>query len=98
MAIIDIADEGTNDIWAGENTKAARATLPRELWETAAGKLDLLHRAREPRDLRVPPANRFEQLQGKLEGLCSIRINKQYRIVFRFKDGNASEVEITDYH
>ncbi len=49
-------------------------------------------------DLRVPPANRLEALEGELKGKYSIRINRQYRIVFAFEDGNAYDVIITDYH
>ena len=50
------------------------------------------------KDLKVPPGNRLEALKGDLDGFYSIRINDQYRIIFRFKDSNAYDVEITDYH
>lgn len=49
-------------------------------------------------DLRVPPGNQLEQLRGKLAGFWSIRVNNQWRIVFRWAEGNASEVKLTDYH
>ena len=49
-------------------------------------------------DLRIPPANRLEKLAGKLKGFYSVRINDQWRIIFKWDSGNASEVEIIDYH
>lgn len=61
-------------------------------------KLDYLNAATVLKDLRIPPGNRLEQLKGKYEGRYSIRINDQYRIIFRFIDSDAYEVEITDYH
>ena len=66
--------------------------------EIAARKLLMLHFASDFRDLRVPPGNRLESLKGDRKGQCSIRINDQYRICFRFEKGNAFDVEITDYH
>jgi proteic killer suppression protein len=92
------ADEGTEDIWNGDGTKAARKTCPKALWPVAARKLDIVNAAHAEKDLRVPPGNRFERLKGKLTGKCSIRINDQYRVVFRWKAGDATEVQITDYH
>ena len=93
------AHPGTRDIFDGNDTKAARSTLPRELWERARRKLDMLNAAISLDDLRIPPANRLEKLKGRLAGYHSIRINDQYRIVFRWEDGKgASEVRITDYH
>ena len=61
-------------------------------------KLDMLHYAHNEQDLTVPPANRFEYLKGNLSGYCSIRINDQFRIVFKFDNGSAYDVQITDYH
>ena len=61
-------------------------------------KLDMLHYAHNEKDLTVPPANRFEYLKGNLSGFGSIRINDQFCIVFRFDNGNAYDVQITDYH
>lgn len=61
-------------------------------------KLLYLHHARRLRDLRVPPENRLEALKGDRKGQHSIRINDQWRICFRWKDGDAFEVEIVDYH
>ncbi len=61
-------------------------------------KLDYLNAAAALKDLKIPPGNRLEQLRGKYEGKFSIRINDQYRIVFRFVDCDAYDVEIVDYH
>jgi proteic killer suppression protein len=96
--ILDFADEATEDIFHGRRTKAARRCLPIELWATAQRKLDRLNRAREPRDLTDPPGNRLEALKGNFAGFFSIRINDQYRIVFRFEHSDAREVQIVDYH
>jgi proteic killer suppression protein len=92
------ADRGTEDIWNGNDTRAARRTCPSQLWRVAARKLDMLNAAHNERDLQLPPGNRFERLKGGLSGKCSIRINDQYRIVFRWQAGDATEVKITDYH
>ncbi len=73
-------------------------SLPQTIWKTALRKLDMLNSALELRDLRSPPGNRLEKLSGRLEGRCSIRINDQFRVVFRFHEGHAYEVEIQDYH
>jgi proteic killer suppression protein len=61
-------------------------------------KLRQLHRIIAIDQLRQPPSNRLESLSGNLKGFWSIRINQQWRIVFRWKDGNATDVRITDYH
>lgn len=61
-------------------------------------KLDVLNAAHELRDLRSPPGNRLEALRGDLEGLHSIRINDQWRVVFRWHGSDAEEVRIVDYH
>ncbi len=64
----------------------------------AKRKLEALHAAARLEDLRVPPSNRLEKLGGDLKGFYSIRINDQWRIVFRWVDNNAHEVSIRDYH
>ena len=61
-------------------------------------KLDMLEASFEWEDLKIPPSNRFEQLQGNLKGFCSIRINDQFRVIFRFENSNAYDVYIDDYH
>ena len=64
----------------------------------ARRKLLYLHRAKRLGDLRAPPGNRLEALKGNRKGQYSIRINDQFRICFTWKDGNAGDVEIVDYH
>jgi proteic killer suppression protein len=61
-------------------------------------KLDMLVASYDEADLRVPPSNRFEHLKGDLKGFCSIRINEQFRVIFRFENSNAYDVYIDDYH
>ncbi len=72
--------------------------LPGDLQQVALRKLRMLHRSRTLADLRVPPANRLEPLKGERKGQHSIRINDQWRICFRWRDGDAHDVEIVDYH
>ena len=95
--IVGFGDEATEDVFHGDNTKAARR-IPTVVWNTASRKLDMLNAAHELRDLAVPSGNRLEALHGDLAGHHSIRINDQFRIVFRWKDGNAHDVRIRDYH
>ncbi|MCW6037229.1 type II toxin-antitoxin system RelE/ParE family toxin [Spirulina subsalsa FACHB-351] len=72
--------------------------LPSEIQQVALRKLRMLNRAETLQDLRVPPANRLERLVGSRIGQYSIRINDQWRICFWWKDGDATDVEIVDYH
>jgi proteic killer suppression protein len=95
--IVSFGDQTTEDIFHGENTKAARRTPP-TVWKVAGRKLDMLNAAHELRDVMVPPGNRLELLKGTWMGFHSLRINDQFRIVFHWKDGNAHDVRITDYH
>lgn len=95
--ISSFGDEVTEDIFHGENTRAARR-IPVSIWKTAFRKLDMLNAAHELRDLVAPPGNRLEGLRGNWAGRHGIRINDQFRIIFRWKDGNAHEVRVADYH
>ena len=70
----------------------------RAIERQARRKLLYLHRVRTIQDLGVPPGNRLEVLRGTRKGQYSIRINDQWRICFRWKDGDAHDVEIVDYH
>jgi len=70
----------------------------RNIERVARRRLLYLHRAARLQDLRVPPGNRLEALKGSRKGQYSIRINDQWRICFRWKDGEALDVEIVDYH
>ena len=72
--------------------------LPQDIQQTALRKLRMVNRAVTLQDLRVPPANRLEKLSGSRAGQYSIRINDQWRICFKWHDGDAYEVEIVDYH
>ena len=94
--IASFADAGTEDIFNGRNTKAARR-VPKDLWRIAARKLSTLDYATDLRDLSTP-GNNLEKLKGALAGKYSIRINDQFRIVFNFDRGEATNVVITDYH
>ena len=72
--------------------------LPHDITRVAERKLRFIHRAVSLNDLRIPPANRLEALKDDRAGQYSIRINDQWRICFAWKDGNATDVEIVDYH
>jgi len=95
--IINFADQNTEDVFNGLDTKQARR-IPPIVWNIAIRKLDMLNAAHELKDLRIPPANHLEALKGKWTGSHSIRINDQFRIIFKWTDGNASDVQIIDYH
>ncbi|MDR2884015.1 MAG: type II toxin-antitoxin system RelE/ParE family toxin [Deferribacteraceae bacterium] len=73
-------------------------SLPPEIQEIALDKLQMLNAATRLQDLTLPPSNRLEKLQGKRLGQHSIRINSQWRICFKWNDGDAYDVEIIDYH
>ncbi len=72
--------------------------FPPDLFRAARRKLLYLHDAAELEDLHEPPGNRLEALKGGLKGFYSIRINRQWRVIFRWKKGNAYDVQIVDYH
>jgi proteic killer suppression protein len=92
-----LADDTTRDIWNGVNSKAARR-IPRELWPNVRRKLGQIDAVTSLDDLRVPPGNRLHPLGGDMRGLHAVRVNDQYRIVFRFEGGDAFDVRCTDYH
>jgi proteic killer suppression protein len=85
------------DLYFDRQSRATRA-FATDLRRIARRKLLYLHDAAELKDLRVPPGNRLETLKGNYKGKHSIRINGQWRIVFRWQNGNAFEVEVVDYH
>ena len=91
------ADETTRDIWNGVNSKVARR-IPRELWPNVRRKLDQIDAVARLEDLNVPPGNRLHALGGNMRGLHAVRVNDQYRIVFRFEGADAFDVRCTDYH
>jgi toxin HigB-1 len=96
--IHSFADAGTEDVFDGISSKEARSVCPFELWAVARRKLTQINRVRDLTELAVPPGNRLERLKGDRAGQYSIRINDQYRVCFRWKEGYADEVEIADYH
>ena len=87
-------DKDAERIWNREPSKMFSAELQR----TTLRKLVAIDGAEALQDLRIPPGNRLEKLSGNRHGQLSIRINNQWRICFTWKDGNAHEVEIIDYH
>lgn len=95
--ISSFGDKLTEALYHGADSKGVRQLSPAVV-KKALNKLDMLNGAHNLLDLRSPPGNRLEALQGDLAGLFSIRVNDQWRIVFRWQDGNAYEVRLTDYH
>ena len=91
------ADRTTRDIWNGVNSKAARR-IPRELRPNVRRKLDQIDAVTKLDDLKVPPGNRLHALGSALRGFHAVRVNDQYRIVFRFEGGDAFNVRCTGYH
>lgn len=89
--------KSTQDFYHGVNSREARK-IPQNVSRAALRKLDMLNAAKLIQDLRIPPANKLEKLKGDLTGFYSIRINEQFRVIFRFEDGNAFDVEVIDYH
>jgi proteic killer suppression protein len=92
--IASFGSKDTEKIWKGEPVK----NLPTQIQNVARRKLRMINNSQNIADLRIPPANRLEKLSGKMKDFYSIRINDQWRIVFRWNSGSAYEVEITDYH
>lgn len=92
--IKSFADRETEKLWNGRKSKA----VPARLRERALAKLLGISIATNVRELEVPPGNRLEKLRGDRENQWSIRINRQYRVCFRFEGGDAYDVEVVDYH
>lgn len=95
--IISFGDRATEDLYHNRLTSRARR-FPRNIVDLALVKLDMLNGAATVLDLRSPPGNRLEVLKGALKGFHSIRVNDQWRLVFRWESNNASEVQLMDYH
>jgi proteic killer suppression protein len=91
-------DAGTEDIFNGKNTKAARKSCPNSIWKVAARKLDQVDSVIALNELRIPPNNKLEALSGDRKGQHSIRVNNQYRICFVWTESGPDQVEIVDYH
>lgn len=92
--ILSFGSKETQKIWVGERVKK----LPNEVQEIGRRKLRMLNNSHNLIDLSIPPSNKLEKLKGKYKEVYSIRINDQWRIIFQWNNGNASEVEIVDYH
>ncbi len=95
--IRSFADETTADLFRERNSRAARR-VPRDLWRAAQRKLKAIDVAARLDDLVIPAGNRLEKLRGDQAGRHSIRINDQFRVTFRWEEGNAHEVRVEDYH
>ena len=94
--IESFGDRATEDLYHGR-TSARGRRFPKEIWPAALRKLDMLNAAHHLEDLKVPPGNRLEALRGDRRGFHSIRVNDQWRIVFRWR-GSARDVSLVDYH
>ena len=92
--IRSFGDVDTEELFHGRNPRR----IPPEIRVRARRKLDLVNAAAAVQDLRVPPGSNLEALHGDRKGQHSIRINDQWRVVFRFEAGEAFDVEIVDYH
>ena len=92
--IRSFAGRETERVWRGLMSRR----LPHDIQMVARRKLRMINNSRNMSDLRVPPANRLERLKGKRAGQHSIRINDRWRVCFVWRDGDAFDVEIVDYH
>lgn len=92
--IVSFGNSETEKVWNGTRAKK----LPNEIQNIGRRKLRMLNNSIDLADLRIPPSNRLEKLSGNLKDFYSIRINDQWRIIFKWNSGNAFEVEITNYH
>lgn len=92
--ILSFGSKETEKIWKGIRVKK----LPVEVQNIGRRKLRMLNNSQNIVDLRIPPSNRLEKLTGNLNHFYSIRINKQWRIIFTWNNGSASDVKIVDYH
>jgi len=95
--IVSFGDKATDALYHGGHRKLV-TRFPPDVRRIGLRKLDVINGASALQDLRSPPGNRLEALKGKLAGFHSIRINDQWRIVYRWDVGDAHEVSITDYH
>jgi toxin HigB-1 len=92
--IISFGSKDTQKIWEGSRVKKPAG----ELQDVVRRKQRMLNNSQTIVDLKIPPSNKLEKLKGTLREYHSIRINDQWRIIFKWNNGNASEVEIIDYH
>jgi len=95
--IVSFKDLATEDLFHGRRNKRV-LKFPNQIVRVAIRKLDMLNTAVELKDLRIPPANRLEALKGDFKGYYSIRVNDQWRIIFRWEGKGPSNVSLIDYH
>jgi proteic killer suppression protein len=95
--VVSFGDRATEDLYHNRPTGRARR-FPRDIVDTALVKMDMLNAAAAVLDLRSPPGNRLDALKGGMKGFHSIRVNDQWRLVFRWDGNNAHEVRLMDYH
>ena len=92
--IVSFGDKTTQKIWEGEHVKS----FSTDIQEKARRKLRMLNNSVDIKDLMIPPSNMLERLKGTLKEFYSIRVNNQWRIIFHWDNGNASNVQLIDYH
>jgi len=92
--IVSFGSKVTEKIWQGERVKK----LPLEIQQVGRRKLRMINNSHDVNDLRIPPSNRLEKLKGNKKEFYSIRINNQWRIIFKWENNHSLEVEILDYH
>jgi proteic killer suppression protein len=92
--IRSFASRATAEVWEGNGTRS----LPPDIQDRVRRKLRMLNNAGVLQDLRIPPNNQLEKLSGNRSGQFSIRVNRQWRVCFRWDDGDAYDVEVVDYH
>jgi toxin HigB-1 len=92
--IVSFDDKTTQKIWNGERVKG----FSTDIQEITRRKLRMLNNSFDIKDLLIPPSNRLEKLKGRLKDFYSIRVNDQWRIIFKWENGNAYYVELIDYH
>ena len=92
--IISFGSKESQKVWNGERSRE----YPDEILEISRRKLRMLNSSQNLLDLQIPPSNRLEKLKGKMKEYYSIRVNSQWRIIFKWENGNAEHVEIIDYH
>ena len=92
--IVSFGSKDTEKIWGGERIKK----IPGEIQQVGRRKLRMLNNSQNLKDLTIPPSNKLEKLSGNLKDFYSIRINDRWRIIFKWENNHAFEVEIIDYH
>jgi proteic killer suppression protein len=92
--IVSFGNKETERVWKGERVR----NLPLDIQQRGRRKLRMLNNSQSITDLKIPPSNRLEKLTGKLKEFYSIRINGQWRVIFRWSNNNSYDVKIVDYH